>query len=53
MSLVAIENDGAFLGLGFIKDLDVINNIFHIITQVEFSAEKEYYVIKSKYFNIQ
>lgn len=32
MSLVAIENDGTFLGLGFIKDLDVINNIFHIIT---------------------
>lgn len=31
-SLVAIEQDGTFLGLGFIKDIDIINNKVHVIS---------------------
>lgn len=31
-SLVAIEVNQNFVGLGFIKDLDVVNNVYHIIS---------------------
>ncbi|CAD8110172.1 unnamed protein product [Paramecium sonneborni] len=50
-SLVAIEQDGTFLGLGFIKDIDIINNKVHVISQIEFN-KVQYYFIKSKFYNI-
>ncbi|CAD8098480.1 unnamed protein product [Paramecium primaurelia] len=50
-NLVAVEQDGTFLGLGFIKDIDIIHNKIHIISQIEFGST-QYQFIKSKFYNI-
>ncbi|CAD8105291.1 unnamed protein product [Paramecium sonneborni] len=50
ISLVTIEQERAFLGLGFIKDIGIIDIKIHVISKIKFNNQN--YFINSKFDKI-